>query len=139
MSSSDKPASKAPIYDNLRSFINIIDELRDVGLQEHINLPRIAVVGTQSAGKSSLLEAIVGIDFLPRGDGVVTRRPLEMRLVHVNASEIGFKPYAFFPGEDETPLYDFQKVHDKIVQLTDKVCGEQKGIVDDPIKLKVFS
>ena len=44
------------------------DELRDVGLQKYINLPRIAVLGTQSAGKSSVLESIVGIDFLPRGD-----------------------------------------------------------------------
>lgn len=40
------------------------------------------MVGTQSAGKSSVLEAIVGMDFLPRGEGIVTRRPLELRLVH---------------------------------------------------------
>jgi len=33
-------------------------------------------MGTQSSGKSSVLEHIVGYDFLPRGDGVVTRRPL---------------------------------------------------------------
>lgn len=43
------------------------DELRDVGLQQYINLPRIAVLGTQSSGKSSVLESIVGLDFLPRG------------------------------------------------------------------------
>ena len=72
-----------PLYDNLRKVVNLIDELRDIGLQQHISLPRIAVLGTQSAGKSSLLESIVGMDFLPRGDGVVTRRPLELRLVHV--------------------------------------------------------
>jgi predicted ABC-type transport system involved in lysophospholipase L1 biosynthesis ATPase subunit len=59
---------KAPLYENLRKLINIIDELRDVGLQQYIELPRIAVVGGQSAGKSSLLEAIVGLDFLPRGE-----------------------------------------------------------------------
>jgi dynamin 1-like protein len=51
-------------------------------LSSYISLPRIAVVGLQSAGKSSLLESIVGYDFLPRGTGIVTRRPLEMRLVH---------------------------------------------------------
>jgi dynamin 1-like protein len=34
------------IYQNLRKLINIIDELRDVGLQQYINLPRIAVLGT---------------------------------------------------------------------------------------------
>jgi dynamin 1-like protein len=61
-------SSGAPLYENLRKLINVIDELRDVGLQDYIELPRIAVVGTQSAGKSSLLESISGFDFLPRGD-----------------------------------------------------------------------
>jgi predicted ABC-type transport system involved in lysophospholipase L1 biosynthesis ATPase subunit len=60
--------SKTLLYDNMRKLISIIDELKDVGVQQYIQLPRIAVVGTQSAGKSSLLEAIVGIDFLPRGE-----------------------------------------------------------------------
>lgn len=56
------------IYHAFMSDISFVqDELRDVGLQQYINLPRIAVLGTQSAGKSSVLESIVGIDFLPRG------------------------------------------------------------------------
>lgn len=37
----------------------------------------------KSAGKSSVLEAIVGRDFLPRGTGIVTRRPLLLQLIHV--------------------------------------------------------
>jgi len=77
---------KTPLFENLRKLITVVDELRDVGLQQYIRLPRIAVVGSQSSGKSSLLENIVGLDFLPRGSGVVTRRPLEMRLVHVPSS-----------------------------------------------------
>ena len=56
------------LWVQLRKFVNLVDELRDLGLQEHINLPRIAVLGTQSSGKSSVLESIVGLDFLPRGD-----------------------------------------------------------------------
>jgi len=73
-----------------------VDELRDVGLQQHISLPRIAVLGSQSAGKSSVLESIVGIDFLPRGSGVVTRRPLELRLTHLHDMTT---PWAVFPEE----------------------------------------
>ena len=64
---SQNQQDKTSLYDNMRKFINIIDELKDVGVQQYIQLPRIAVIGTQSAGKSSLLEAIVGLDFLPRG------------------------------------------------------------------------
>ena len=68
------------LFRKLRKLINLIDQLRDCGVQNYIQLPRIASLGTQSSGKSSVLESIVGLDFLPRGDGVVTRRPLELRL-----------------------------------------------------------
>jgi len=51
------------LFSRLRKFVSIIDELRDLGLQSYISLPRIAVLGVQSAGKSSLLESIVGYDF----------------------------------------------------------------------------
>jgi GTP-binding protein EngB required for normal cell division len=127
-----------PLYDNLRKVVNLIDELRDIGLQQHISLPRIAVLGTQSAGKSSLLESIVGMDFLPRGDGVVTRRPLELRLVHVPHSQHE-KPYAIFEKFKDKRFTDFDKVRDMINQLTDEVAGATKGIVDNPIILTVYA
>lgn len=91
------------MYQQLRKFINVIDELRDVGLQQFIKLPRICVLGTQSAGKSSVLESIVGLDFLPRGDGVVTRRPLELRLNHTP----GTKPWAKFEEVPNKKFNDF--------------------------------
>ena len=72
------------LYRGLRDLINLIDNLKDAGLEKVLNLPRIVAVGSQSSGKSSVLESIVGLDFLPRGDGVVTRRPLELRLVHIS-------------------------------------------------------
>lgn len=49
-----------------------------------VDLPQVVVVGAQSVGKSSVLEAIVGRDFLPRGAGVVTRRPLHLHLRHTD-------------------------------------------------------
>ncbi len=56
-----------------------------------------------------MLESIVGIDFLPRGDGLVTRRPLEMRLVNVSADKAP-KPYAIFEEIKETKFNDFDVV-----------------------------
>uniref|UniRef100_A0AC34FEQ6 Uncharacterized protein n=1 Tax=Panagrolaimus sp. ES5 TaxID=591445 RepID=A0AC34FEQ6_9BILA len=47
-----------------------------------IDIPQIVVMGDQSVGKSSTLEAIVGKDFLPRGEGMVTRCPILLHLVH---------------------------------------------------------
>ena len=79
MSSKDTSDDKDNIlFKKLRKLINLIDQLRDCGVNEYIKLPRICSLGTQSSGKSSVLESIVGLDFLPRGDGVVTRRPLEL-------------------------------------------------------------
>lgn len=134
----DSKKSAAPLYENLRKVITLIDELRDIGLQQHISLPRIAVLGTQSAGKSSLLESIVGLDFLPRGDGVVTRRPLELRLVHVPDGR-DQKPYAIFDKLKDQKFTEFNKVRDTINKLTDDICGKSKDIVDDPIILTVYS
>jgi vacuolar protein sorting-associated protein 1 len=138
MSTGEDPLLKTPLFDNLRKLITIIDELRDVGLQEFINLPRIAVLGTQSSGKSSLLESIVGLDFLPRGDGVVTRRPLEMRLVHEAGNDY-MKPWAVFDNDKNVKYTDFKKVKAMIEQLTDKDAGKNKGIIPEPILLTIHS
>jgi dynamin 1-like protein len=53
---------------------------------DSVDLPQIVVVGSQSSGKSSVLETIVGRDFLPRGSGIVTRRPLVLQLIHTPPS-----------------------------------------------------
>lgn len=119
-----EPVLKGQLFENLRSLINIVDQLRDVGVQDYINLPRIAVLGGQSAGKSSLLENVVGLDFLPRGDGLVTRRPLEMRLVHKTDLP---RPYAYFFDDKERKFYDFDLVRQQIDKETDKVAGVNKG------------
>lgn len=58
------------------------DAFAQLGVSMSIDLPQIAVVGGQSASKSSVLENFVGKDFLPRGSGIVTRRPLILQLIN---------------------------------------------------------
>ena len=123
------------LFQKLRKLINLIDQLRDCGVNEYIKLPRICSLGTQSSGKSSVLESIVGLDFLPRGDGVVTRRPLELRLCHINHGE----PWAIFEERKGQKFTDFNKVRETIEALTDEVCAKDKNIVDKPIILNVYS
>ncbi|KAF4689339.1 hypothetical protein FOZ60_001752 [Perkinsus olseni] len=138
------------LYDNLRRLINVVDELRDVGLQKIINLPRIVVVGTQSSGKSSVGHTGQGSSSFgehrwprfssPRGDGVVTRRPLELRLVHLSESD--HKPddaWAVFPDRPEKKFTDFDEVRKEIERLTDVAAGANKGIVDDPIVMTIYA
>ena len=123
------------LFKKLRKLINLIDQLRDCGVNEYIKLPRICSLGTQSSGKSSVLESIVGLDFLPRGDGVVTRRPLELRLCHINSGQ----PWAIFEERKGTKFTDFIKVRETIEALTDEVCKTNKNIIDKPIVLNVYS
>lgn len=71
----------------MENIISIVNRLQDVitnsKVHVPISLPQIAVVGSQSSGKSSVLESIIGTDFLPRGSGIVTRRPLIIQLNNI--------------------------------------------------------
>merc|ERR1739838_657840 len=75
------------------------------------------------------------MDFLPRGDGVVTRRPLEMRLIHTTGDQC--KTHCIFEG-DETKYSDFSEVKKIIAAKTDEIAGSRKGIVDKPIKISIL-
>ncbi|XP_045763913.1 dynamin-1-like protein isoform X7 [Maniola jurtina] len=69
----------------MEALIPVINKLQDVFNTvgaDAIQLPQIVVLGNQSSGKSSVIESLVGRSFLPRGPGIVTRRPLILQLVY---------------------------------------------------------
>ncbi|KAI6167303.1 P-loop containing nucleoside triphosphate hydrolase protein [Pisolithus thermaeus] len=69
-----------------RALLDLLNRLRNTGygVQKDIDLPMIAVIGNQSAGKSSLIESISGLT-LPRSTGTCTRCPTECRLTHTES------------------------------------------------------
>ncbi|OIT33421.1 dynamin-related protein 1e [Nicotiana attenuata] len=99
-------------------------------------LPSVAVVGGQSSGKSSVLESIVGRDFLPRGSGIVTRRPLVLQL---HKTEEGQQEYAEFGHLPRRRFTDFTLVRREIQDETDRVTGKTKQISPVPIHLSIYS
>ncbi|KAK0588544.1 hypothetical protein LWI29_002370 [Acer saccharum] len=99
-------------------------------------LPSVAVVGGQSSGKSSVLESIVGRDFLPRGSGIVTRRPLVLQL---HKTEPGLQEYAEFLHLPKKKFTDFSIVRKEIQDETDRVTGKSKQISPIPIHLSIYS
>ncbi|KAH0646794.1 hypothetical protein KY290_034565 [Solanum tuberosum] len=99
-------------------------------------LPTIVVLGGQSSGKSSVLESIVGRDFLPRGSGIVTRRPLVLQLYKI---EPGQQDYAQFLHTGNKKFLDFAMVRSEIQQETDRVTGKTKQISPLPINLSIYS
>ncbi|PWZ56215.1 hypothetical protein Zm00014a_026704 [Zea mays] len=98
-------------------------------------LPSVAVVGGQSSGKSSVLESIVGRDFLPRGSGIVTRRPLVLQLHKTD----GGHEYAEFLHAPRKRFTDFAAVRKEIADETDRITGKTKAISNVPIHLSIYS
>ncbi|KAI5394578.1 phragmoplastin DRP1C [Lathyrus oleraceus] len=99
-------------------------------------LPSVAVVGGQSSGKSSVLESVVGRDFLPRGSGIVTRRPLVLQL---HKTEDGQQDYAEFLHAPRKRFTDFVAVRQEIADETDRITGKSKQISNIPIQLSIHS
>ncbi|KAJ8444708.1 hypothetical protein Cgig2_030382 [Carnegiea gigantea] len=108
------------------------------------SLPSIAVVGGQSSGKSSVLESIVGKDFLPRGSGIVTRRPLVLQLHRVDEN----REWAEFMHLPRRRIADFgmkfifdllANVRKEIQDETDRETGRTKAISSVPIHLSIYS
>ncbi|KAF9555054.1 hypothetical protein CPC08DRAFT_643464 [Agrocybe pediades] len=71
--------SNSQLSHGRRKMLDLVNKLHSTGVQVDVDLPQIAVIGAQSAGKSSLIESISGIT-LPRAAGTCTRCPTEIRL-----------------------------------------------------------
>ncbi|KAM6285389.1 dynamin-1-like protein isoform 3-T3 [Spheniscus humboldti] len=136
----------------MEALIPVINKLQDVFNTvgaDIIQLPQIVVVGTQSSGKSSVLESLVGRDLLPRGTGVVTRRPLILQLVHVSPedgrktagdeNEIDAEEWGKFLHTKNKIYTDFDEIRQEIENETERISGNNKGISPEPIHLKIFS
>uniref|UniRef100_A0A667YXJ5 Interferon-induced GTP-binding protein Mx n=1 Tax=Myripristis murdjan TaxID=586833 RepID=A0A667YXJ5_9TELE len=121
----------------MEDLIPLVNRMQDafasIGQNANLDLPQIAVVGGQSAGKSSVLENFVGKDFLPRGSGIVTRRPLVLQLINCPTE------YAEFLHCKGKKFTEFDEVRQEIEAETDRVTGANKGISPVPINLRVYS
>ncbi|OKL58507.1 Dynamin-related protein DNM1 [Talaromyces atroroseus] len=148
----------ASLGDDLLVTVNKLQDLvfNTIG-NDSLDLPQIVVVGSQSSGKSSVLENIVGRDFLPRGSGIVTRRPLILQLInvsdeqdtqpdnaainipHTSSSVAAHGEWAEFHHLPGRKFDDFALVKQEIENETARIAGSNKGINRQPINLKIFS
>lgn len=124
--------------EGMENLIRVVNKLQDaftrLGKSSlSLDLPQIAVIGGQSAGKSSVLENFVGRDFLPRGSGIVTRRPLILQLLN-DKTEYG--EFLHLRGKIFT---DFDEIRREIEVETDRMTGTNKGISPIPINLRIHS
>ncbi|OUZ99758.1 Dynamin central domain [Macleaya cordata] len=138
---SSSSSSSAPLG---HSVIPLVNKLQDIfaqlGSNSTIELPQVAVVGSQSSGKSSVLEALVGRDFLPRGSDICTRRPLVLQLLQTKPKPDGTaEEYGEFLHLPKKKFYDFSEIRKEIQAETEREAGGNKGVSDKQIRLKIYS
>ncbi|XP_055682927.1 dynamin-1-like protein [Lutzomyia longipalpis] len=136
----------------MEALIPVINKLQDVFNtvgSDLMQLPQIVVLGSQSSGKSSVIESLVGRSFLPRGTGIVTRRPLILQLVYcplddrehrsAESGTVNVEEWGKFLHVKNRTYTDFNEIRKEIEMDTDKLAGDNKGICPDPINLKIYS
>lgn len=136
----------------MEALIPVINKLQDVFNtvgSDAIQLPQIVVVGTQSSGKSSVIESLVGRSFLPRGTGIVTRRPLILQLVYcpkvdrekrsAENGTLSLDEWGTFVHARGKVYSDFDEIRKEIENETNRMAGSNKGICPEPIILKIYS
>ena len=89
---------------------------------------RIVVVGDQSHGKTSLLEALSTVD-LPRGEGIKTRCPLVLQLRGLR--EGGGSECAFISAPEiaEQRIGDLSQISRAVEEMTERLAGTPKDLI----------
>ncbi|KAH9211941.1 P-loop containing nucleoside triphosphate hydrolase protein [Leptodontidium sp. 2 PMI_412] len=62
----------------VKILVDAINDLRNFGLEQVVDLPELVLVGDQSAGKSSLMSALTEVQ-LPRDQGICTKCPANLK------------------------------------------------------------
>lgn len=85
------------------------------------------------------MHRIVGRDFLPRGQGIVTRRPLVLQLINTpEPTDSSYREWGQFLHIDKK-FTDFAEIRKEIEQETFRVAGQNKGVSKLPISLRIYS
>ncbi|XP_016390098.1 interferon-induced GTP-binding protein MxA-like [Sinocyclocheilus rhinocerous] len=122
--------------EKIRPCIDTIDNLRSLGVEKDLALPAIAVIGDQSSGKSSVLEALSGVA-LPRGSGIVTRCPLELKMIRTKDEDKWHGRISY--NKKEKDIHDPAEVDKMICEAQDEIAGKGVGISDELISLQITS
>ncbi|KAG5851541.1 hypothetical protein ANANG_G00052780 [Anguilla anguilla] len=126
--------------EKVRPCIDLIDSLRSLGVEEDLALPAIAVIGDQSSGKSSVLEALSGVA-LPRGSGIVTRCPLILKLKKVKRGQ-PWAGFLTFKHDNKTSRYGLtspDEVGKVVASVQEIIAGKGEGISHEMITLQIES
>ena len=120
--------------------LTFADELRNCGVEEDVDLPQIIVVGDQSSGKSSVLEAISGAP-LPRSDGLTTRCAIQFTLRQ--QSEWRAEVRTRGPGDGVsvdtvTTVETVEALGEAVYKAQMALCGDRDFAPDSIVEVKMW-
>lgn len=128
-----------------RRVLDTVADVRKCGLDSILSLPQLVVCGDQSAGKSSVLEALTEIPF-PRNDNLCTRYATEIILRRATISSLTIKiiPDASRPSPEQVALQNFKESitdFDELPRIMDvaKAAMDANGSSTAGSKPKAFS
>jgi GTP-binding protein EngB required for normal cell division len=121
--------------------------LKNIGLDKTIQLPKIVVNGTQSSGKSSLLNKIIGLNIFPTGTNMTTRTPIELFLKKGINNNYNITFYKCVDGkeyEEFKIVYDvdkinFDEIQNKIMEITNSLTLGTNNISFNSIIINIES
>jgi vacuolar protein sorting-associated protein 1 len=131
-----------------KKLINIANKLSSLFTNKSIKIPQLVVVGTQSSGKSSLINGILNMNILPTGKNMVTRTPIKLELLYHSESttciQFGNYEHSVFKKHKEFVLKGLTEntestIRENIESFTKTYAGNEKGISFKEIVIKITS
>ena len=136
-----------PDINRVQSLLAELQMQQEMG---HIERPQLVVVGTQSSGKSSVLNSLIQWDILPTGQNMVTRTPLQIELIPVTDSTTSILQFGEYQGghwqskrqftlSDQPSAEELGFIHSVIESETIRLAGKKKEISPRPIYVQIHS
>lgn len=134
------------IADNINEIYQINPNLQKYNIQ---SAPRIVFVGTQSSGKTTLVNRMIGFEIMPVGDNMVTRTPINVRLHTTNNNSIELTISTIEHGvvidffkttlQNENKNEKIEEFKKKISECTDKITINKYSVSSTPIFIDIYS
>jgi dynamin 1-like protein len=129
---------------------NVLNNIsNDHSIENNLKIPSLVMIGSQSSGKSTLLNRILNMDMLPTGGKMVTRTPLNMELINTKgefyaefgtfSNNIWVKLKKITLTSPKPTMEEIDMMSCYIQKLTIERAGENMNISTDEINIRVYS
>lgn len=131
------------LHGEQKALLDAIDDLRKHGIDRFVDLPQIIVVGDQSSGKSSVLEAISRVRF-PVKDGLCTRFATELVLRTDSQTKVDVRVLPHSVLDKPTPPFDERSFNkDDLPRIVEeakkKILENDAGFSEDVLRIEIRS